>query len=209
MSDALGVAIIGCGLIGQKRAKALGAAKLIACADAVPEKAQALAALYPGASASSVQEALGNPAVKIVIVATTHDALPALAQQAAAAGKHVLVEKPGARRAHELDPVKTAAKKSGVLVRVGFNHRYHPALQKAKELWNSGAVGEPMFLRARYGHGGRLGYEKEWRAKPELSGGGELIDQGMHLIDLARWFLGEFPTVEGFADTFFLEHAGG
>jgi predicted dehydrogenase len=60
-----------------------------------------------------------------------------------------------------------------------------------------------MFLRARYGHGGRLGYEQEWRAQPALSGGGELIDQGVHLIDLARWFLGDFSEVDGFANTYY------
>jgi predicted dehydrogenase len=60
-----------------------------------------------------------------------------------------------------------------------------------------------MFIRARYGHGGRIGYEKEWRASPALSGGGELIDQGSHLIELARWVLGEFTEVQGFAHTYF------
>jgi predicted dehydrogenase len=60
-----------------------------------------------------------------------------------------------------------------------------------------------MFVRARYGHGGRLGYEKEWRAQQAISGGGELIDQGVHLIDLARWFLGEFNQVDGAAHTYF------
>jgi predicted dehydrogenase len=89
------------------------------------------------------------------------------------------------------------------LVRVGFNHRYHPALLKARELFEAGALGELMFVRGRYGHGGRVGYEKEWRAGPALAGGGELIDQGMHLIDLSRWFLGDFATVNGFAHTYF------
>ena len=60
-----------------------------------------------------------------------------------------------------------------------------------------------MFVRGRYGHGGRLGYDQEWRADPKLSGGGELIDQGVHLIDLAGLFLGEFAVVEGHAATFF------
>jgi predicted dehydrogenase len=60
-----------------------------------------------------------------------------------------------------------------------------------------------MVLRGRYGHGGRVGYEQEWRADPKRSGGGELIDQGVHLIDLARWFLGEITTVDGFACTYF------
>jgi predicted dehydrogenase len=60
-----------------------------------------------------------------------------------------------------------------------------------------------MFIRGRYGHGGRVGYDKEWRADPALSGGGELIDQGPHLIDLSRWFLGDFAHVEGRAQTYF------
>ena len=84
-------------------------------------------------------------------------------------------------------------------MRVGFNHRYHPALRKARALVDAGALGELMFMRGRYGHGGRIGYEREWRADPRISGGGELIDQGVHLIDLARWFLGDFVEVDGFA----------
>ncbi|MGZ8847848.1 MAG: Gfo/Idh/MocA family protein, partial [Pyrinomonadaceae bacterium] len=90
-----------------------------------------------------------------------------------------------------------------VRVRVGFNHRYHPALQKAHDLFKKGLLGKMMFVRGRYGHGGRLGYEKEWRADPNLSGGGELIDQGVHLIDLARWFLGDISEVNGFANTYY------
>jgi predicted dehydrogenase len=86
---------------------------------------------------------------------------------------------------------------------VGFNHRYHRSLRKAKEIVESGALGELMFIRARYGHGARLGYEKEWRSNPALSGGGELIDQGPHLIDLSRWFLGEMTEVQGFAHTYY------
>jgi len=86
---------------------------------------------------------------------------------------------------------------------VGFNHRYHPALLKAHELVDAGELGELMFVRGRYGHGGRKGYDREWRANPALSGGGELIDQGVHLIDLSRWFLGDFSDVQGLAHTYF------
>src|SRR5207302_3632231 len=98
----------------------------------------------------------------------------------------------------ELDKLIALSRDSGLPVRVGYNHRYHPALLKARELVDDGAVGPLMFIRARYGHGGRPGYDREWRADPALSGGGELVDQGVHLIDLSRWFLGdEFADVRG------------
>jgi predicted dehydrogenase len=115
----------------------------------------------------------------------------------------VLVEKPAGIRPEALTPVIDAADQAGALVRVGFNHRYHPAFQKARQLVEAGELGELMFLRGRYGHGGRVGYEQEWRADSALSGGGELIDQGVHLIDLARWFLGDFVQVDGFIHTYF------
>ena len=149
------------------------------------------------------RELVWAPAVDVVIVATLHDSLAEITRTAAEAGKHVLVEKPAARNAAELGPVMEAAAKYGVKVHVGFNHRYHRSLRKAKEIVNSGVLGELMFVRARYGHGARLGYDKEWRANPALSGGGELIDQGPHLIDLSRWFLGEITEVQGFAHTYF------
>jgi predicted dehydrogenase len=199
-----GVAIIGCGLVGQKRSRALAGARLVACADTTRDRASALADTVAGAvSTDDWRAAIARPDVDIVIVATTNDGLAGITEAAVEAGKHVLVEKPAARSAGELDGVIAAATRSRRLVRVGFNHRYHPALQKARELVDGGAVGDLMFLRARYGHGGRIGYDKEWRADPRLSGGGELIDQGVHVLDLARWFLGDFTQVDGFAHTYF------
>jgi predicted dehydrogenase len=199
-----GVAIIGCGLIGQKRARALGPARLLACADVVLARAEQLAHTTAGALAfTDWRAAIAVPGVEIVIVATTNDRLAEIAQAALEAGKHVLVEKPAARNKRELQPVLEAARRSGRLARVGFNHRYHPALIRARELHASGVLGPMMFVRGRYGHGGRLGYDQEWRANPALSGGGELIDQGIHLIDLARCFLGDFRTITGFAHTYY------
>jgi predicted dehydrogenase len=199
-----GVGIIGCGLIGQKRAKALGEGRLIACADINEGCARVLAG---GNSETKVfrdwRGLLALPEVEIVVIATLHDSLAEITLAAIEAGKHVLVEKPAARNPAELEPVMVAADRSGVKVHVGFNHRYHRAFRRARELFSAGALGELMFIRARYGHGGRIGYEKEWRAKPELCGGGELMDQGPHLIDLARWFLGDFTEVQGFAHTYY------
>ncbi len=200
----MNIAIIGCGLIGQKRAKNLGAGKLIACADLVPEKAQALAVQFPGCKAyTDWRDVINRTDINIIIIATLHSTLAEISLAAALTGKHILVEKPGGRRTHELKPIIAAAKQSGSLIRVGFNHRYHRAFRKTRELIDQQALGELMFIRARYGHGGRVGYDKEWRAQPELSGGGELIDQGVHLIDLARWFLGDFNDIQGHAHTYY------
>jgi predicted dehydrogenase len=96
-----------------------------------------------------------------------------------------------------------AAERHQRLVKVGFNHRFHPALLKARELVDQGHLGPLLFVRGRYGHGGRVGYEKEWRCVPEISGGGELIDQGSHLIDLARWFLGDLELCYAATPTYF------
>lgn len=199
----LGVGIVGCGLIGEKRAKALGEGRLVACADVDEARASRLASEVGAKVFSDWRRLLALPAVDVVLVATRHDTLAEVTLAAIEAGKHVLVEKPAARRPAELQPVIAAAQKHRVAVRVGFNHRYHRAFRKARELFESGALGELMFIRARYGHGGRIGYDKEWRANPEQSGGGELIDQGPHIIDLSRWFLGDFTEVDGFAHTYF------
>ena len=200
----LGVAIVGCGLIGQKRAQSLGPAKLVACVDISMDRARALASTVPESTFDSDWRPILNRSdVDIVVVATTNNALAEITTEALRAGKHVLVEKPAALNSQELNPALHAAKESKALVRVGFNHRYHPAIQKAHQLLTAGAVGELMFVRGRYGHGGRIGYDKEWRADPALSGGGELIDQGVHLIDLSAWILGNFEKVKGLAKTFY------
>lgn len=199
-----GLGIIGCGVIGNKRARALGKSfKLIACYDAAKKRSEQMAKDHNARSCSSVSALLQDPRVRAVVISTLHDSLASLTLAAVRAGKHVLVEKPAARSAPELLPVIAAAKKARVQVRVGYNHRYHRAFRKAREIVEAGKLGPLMMIRARYGHGGRLGYEKEWRADPKKSGGGELIDQGVHLIDLARWFLGDFKKVEGFAQTLF------
>jgi predicted dehydrogenase len=197
-------AIVGCGLIGRKRAAALGAGTVAVCCDTSAERAADLAAAHSGAVPSTEwQSTVCREDVDIVFVATTHDQLAPIAAAAAGAGKHVLIEKPGARSSAELDAVADAARQSGALVRIGFNHRFHRAFRKAREIFESGALGELMFIRGRYGHGGRPGYDREWRAVPAISGGGELIDQGAHLIDLSRWFLGDLPGVRGAARTYF------
>jgi len=198
------VGIVGCGLIGAKRAKSLGQNQLVAVADIDPLRADNLAAQYPGCESSTDwHNVVERDDIDLVFVATTNDMLAPVSLAAVKSGKHVLVEKPAGRNSAELMPVVEAARQSGSVVKVGFNLRFHPALLKAREIFDTGELGPLMYIRARYGHGGRLGMEQEWRADPAIAGGGEMLDQGVHLIDLARWFAGDFVHVQGFVGTFF------
>ncbi|MDZ4198378.1 MAG: Gfo/Idh/MocA family oxidoreductase [Kiritimatiellia bacterium] len=200
----IGIGIIGCGNIGKKRAAHLADARLVACADIRRDAAEALAAASPGAAVvPEWTDLIRRTDVQAVIVSTTNDILCEATLAALEAGKSVLVEKPAGRSVGELDRMIEAEQRTGGRVRVGFNHRYHPALLKARDLVDAGDLGPLMFIRGRYGHGGRVGYDREWRADPVRSGGGELMDQGVHLIDLSRWFLGDFSEIGGFARTYF------
>jgi predicted dehydrogenase len=197
---------VGCGLIGKKRAASLaqisGAFLKYAC-DLDSNRASGLAQSSAGCVATDLTTALKDKAIQAVLISTLNGSLVPIAIDAVRAGKHVLIEKPGALNALELKTLLAEAKKTDVKVRISYNHRYHPALQKARELFTQGALGPLMFIRGRYGHGGRIGYDTEWRANPALSGGGELIDQGVHLIDLAHWFMGDFSSIDGHAATYF------
>jgi predicted dehydrogenase len=199
----LNVAIVGCGLIGEKRAAALRPQdEVIGATDPVTERAYALVSRYGGRACEGIDQLLGLMP-DVVIVATTHDQLTPMAERALGAGAHVLVEKPAGLGTAQIERLIVAAQDAGRVVKVGFNHRFHPAISDLAAEVHSGRHGELMHLRARYGHGGRVGYDREWRAQPALSGGGELIDQGMHLLDLTHWIAGPLPLHSALLRTHF------
>src|SRR5207253_5569386 len=117
----LGVAIVGCGFIGRKRAATLGTARLVVCADLDRVRAEALARTATDVVATDDwRAAISPPDVDIVVVATTNEMLAEIAHAAVEAGKHVIVEKPAARSVVEIDPLIAAARRANRLVRVGF-----------------------------------------------------------------------------------------
>ncbi len=197
------IAICGAGLIGKKRGLQLQGHALAGLYDVDPARARALAAELSTVAFESEAALLERSGADIVIVATTNASLAQVAARAVAAGKHILVEKPAGISVGEIDRLQALARERRVAVKVGFNHRFHPALLETRRLVDDGKLGPLMFMRARYGHGGRLGYESEWRARPELSGGGELIDQGVHLLDLVHWFFGPLPLRSALVTTSF------
>ncbi len=206
----MGVAVVGVGLIGERRARVAAShprTRVVVLADADAGRAARLASEFGCEHTTRWEEAVRRNDVDVVVVATPNILLAPVGLAALRAGKHVLCEKPMAVRAGEAERMVDAAHRARLVLKVGYNLRHHPAIAKAHELFSRGAVGEPLIVRACYGHGGRPGYEKEWRGDPALSGGGELIDQGVHLIDLSRWFLGDFSDVRGLVTTSFWKRA--
>jgi predicted dehydrogenase len=200
------VGIIGCGLIGNKRAEALTAgSRLVKVADMNTEAAKNLAAKYECMYSADWKDVTQDKNINIVIVATPNNLHSEIAIDALRNGKHVLIEKPAGRNPDEVKRIIEVYEGLGKKqrIKVGFNHRFHPAFDKAKELIAKENIGGIMYIRARYGHGGRPDYDREWRADRNVSGGGEMLDQGSHIIDLSRYFMGDFKHVIGHCGTFF------
>jgi predicted dehydrogenase len=206
MSGHQGVGIIGAGLIGAKRAEAIlrtGEGNLVAVSDVDDERREDLARKYGATPLRNSREMVLRKDIDAVIVAVPNALAAPLVLAALKAGKHVLCEKPLGINSKESLAIVRAARRSRRIVKVGFNHRFHAALLKAHEICEEGGIGRVLFIRARYGHGGRKGLEKEWRFDKKSAGGGELLDQGVHVIDLARWFAGDFDKVFGVTCTKF------
>ena len=203
----MNIAIIGCGLIGEKRLGALKNHKLLYAIDPLISRAERVCTLKGEGKAISVwEDIVADKHLDLVVIATTNNLLAPITAAFLRENKHVLVEKPAGKSPEDIQQALEAQKASSAFALVGFNHRFHPSLLKAKRIVQTGKLGELMFIRGRYGHGGRLGYEKEWRFDKDLAGGGELLDQGVHLIDLSRWIIGEeFTNINGHVNRYFWE----
>ncbi|MBX3170861.1 MAG: Gfo/Idh/MocA family oxidoreductase [Candidatus Eremiobacteraeota bacterium] len=179
------VGVIGCGLIGSRRARVARDCLAWVC-DPLPQAVEKLAGELSIRALSDWRRGLDE--VEAIVVATPNGYALEIVTAGLERGLHVLMEKPmgiDLKQARQL--AELAAASSGIL-KIGFNHRYHPSLLQAHELLPQ--LGPIFSMRARYGHGGRPGYEKEWRGDPALAGGGVLLDQGVHIVDLMGWFAG-------------------
>lgn len=202
----LNLGIIGCGNVGHKRAAAIlesGQDKIVGVYDIKKNKAEALAQICGVKIFSGWRELLRAQDINTVIVATTTDVNLKIVLEALKNKKHVLAEKPLGKNAREASMAASAAVRSGRILKIGFNHRHHPAIFKAHKLVRQGAIGKLMYIRSVYGHGGRPGYDMDWRMQKKYSVGGELFDQGVHIIDLANWFLGDITKVFGSIRNFY------
>jgi predicted dehydrogenase len=198
------VAIIGAGLQAKRRAPIINDwpnAELTIITAKNKAEAEPLARKMGCEAGEGWEDVVTRPDIDIVLVCTPTHIHADVSIAAMQNGKHVLCEKPLTRTISEAEKMIAVAQQTGLTLKCGFNHRHHPAIWKAKQLFDQGDLGKPMFGRCNYGICGRPGYEKEWRADTNIVSGGQFMEQGIHAIDLFRWFLGDFKNVTGFTST--------
>jgi predicted dehydrogenase len=197
-------AVIGCGGIGKRRGAAIHnvpGASVTVGVDVVEDSARGFGEAFGCDWSTDWASAVRRDDVDLVIVATANDAHAPVSIAAMDAGKHVICEKPLARNPTECEAMVEAAKRNGVKLKTGFNHRYSHQTWKAHELFQEGAIGDLIFVRGRTGHGQGEALSKRWFGNFELSGGGTFLDNGVHLLDLSRWFMGDFVEAKGYVHT--------
>lgn len=199
------IALIGAGRMGERWAKVIHhspRAELSLVVDPnkeVGEKiARQCAAIY-------LQEfPKKNVSVDAFFIVVPHAYLYQNAKRALRFNKPVFIEKPGARDAVELKELVALAKKKCQPLMVGFNYRFFAAIRRVKKVVAAKTLGEILFIRLRHGHQGRVGYAEEWRMNKKIAGGGVLMDQGVHLIDLILWLMpGEIKKLSAVSQNLF------
>jgi predicted dehydrogenase len=177
--------LIGLGTIGQVRRAALArtpGCSLAAVFDANRELTRT--SMSDAVIFRSAEELLASDSCEAVIISTPPDSHEALAIRAFESGKHVLVEKPMASSVEASRRMVETSRRTGRTLAVGFNHRYFPAIKAVREAILSGAIGKLSYIRAYAGHLGLSEFKAPWMYSREVMGGGTLMDNGIHVLDL-------------------------
>jgi len=203
LTDKIRFAVLGCGRMGARRIKSIkenSTSELVCISDVVEDKAKILANEAKCGYCADYRDIITRRDVDCVIVSLPNKFHYEPTVSALKSGKHVFCEKPLARTPEEALGMVRAAQKNGVYLKVGSNLRYFPNVSRAKELVDQGAIGDLLFLRGWIGHSG-AGKVGTWFLDPEVSGGGTFLDNGCHILDLTRWFLGEVSECMGLVTT--------
>jgi predicted dehydrogenase len=200
MTD-LSFAVVGCGSFGSRRVNALVKLGVRLCLVDVDEELVSRMAREAGCEYyTDYREALRRGDLDCVVVATPNKLHAPISIAAMEAGKHVLCEKPLARNPEEARAMVDAAVRNRVFLKTGSNLRYFSNVRKAKELVDGGMIGKPLFIRGWIGHDGKKVLHT-WNVDREMAGGGTMLDNGAHILDLFRWFLGDFSECSGSVGT--------
>jgi predicted dehydrogenase len=210
----LRVALVGCGIISEIHIRAYqhhaDRAKIVVCCDIDESKARDRAALVGDARATTnLAEVLADPNIDAIEVCTPHHLHTDIVVAAAKAGKHIMCQKPLAKTLEECDIMIEAAREAGVTLFYGETNYTLPAVQKAKQAIAEGRIGQLVGLQVTYGHwqGGEY-LSTAWRYDPRISGGGQLLDGGIHYIAMMLAVGGPITNVNCYTARFRPELGG-
>lgn len=201
------IGIIGYGKMGQIRAQAIkasGKGELVCVYDqSIPESLPKGVAL-----AKSTEELINDPEIEAIFVCTPNYLNKSLTLIALNNGKHVFCEKPPAFKPDEVEDIREAEIRSGAILMYGFNHRHHESIKKIKHLVSTNQLGRILWMRGRYGKEVDENFFKGWRANPEFAGGGIMLDQGIHMLDLMIHLSGGFDEVQAMVSNLYWKVEG-
>ncbi len=192
------IGIIGTGLQSNRRLQSIqnnSNCKIAKIAGINRDEVELLCKVYDAEPTECWENVVDDDNMDIIVICTPPHLHYNIAYRAIKNKKHVLCEKPLTRSSKNAENLVAIAKSEGVILKCGFNHRHHPAMLKAFEILANDEIGQPFTGRAIYGICGREGCEKEWRSDPNIVSGGQLMEQGIHCVDLFRWYMGNFESV--------------
>lgn len=192
------IAIIGTGVQAIKRILAIKQAdkdEIVFIASSSRDRARLIAQKYNIASFGIEKDLLIRQDIDAIVVCSTTDNHYQTCLQGINHGWHILCEKPLTKTVSEAKELIKKADEKGVLLKCGFNHRHYPGIIKAKSIVDKLELGKILSIRCNYGICGREKFQDEWRADPKKTMGGQLIEQGVHAIDLFHFFGAEIESV--------------
>lgn len=203
MTSRVRVGIVGLGKMGRVRMRQLARRDdVVVTLGADPDLDAHAYFLTEGVQCSDDSMTIIDSDVDAVFVCTPNMLTADVCAAALDKGKHVFAEKPPGRSVGDVRRIIEAERRnSGLVLKFGFNHRYHAGIQEAKRIISGGRLGEVLWARGVYGKSGGKGFEQEWRSDADMSGGGILLDQGIHMLDLFRYFLGDFTEIKSMVTT--------
>ncbi len=209
MSEILKIGIAGYGVVGKRRRQFIDDHPALATVAVCDRRQDGEGAFPDGVRYYTDYKALLENDLDALFVCLTNDVAAEVTMAGLERGLHVFCEKPPGRDLDDIAAViECEARHPGLRLKYGFNHRYHDSVRDALDIVSSGEMGKVLNLRGVYGKSQMItfGQDSDWRTKRTIAGGGILLDQGIHMVDLLRLFGGEFTEIKSFISNDFWHH---
>ncbi len=205
--DKLRVGIVGYGVVGKRRRLMIDLHPSLKTVAVCDQAFSEVCVLDDGVKAFQDYKQLFNESLDVIFISVPNYLAAEVTMAGLERGVHVFCEKPPGRSVSDIEKViKVEKKHPDLVLKYGFNHRYHESVREAFCIIKSGVLGEIINLRGVYGKSKIISYTSGWRAERKFAGGGILLDQGIHMLDLMTLFCGEFTEIKSFVSNKFWNH---